>query len=222
MNVGLFIDRLEVGGAQRQFALLADGLAGRGHRLTFFTLLPGGSYWDWLQARRAGRMLALYPVRGATLGHRLAQLADAPRRALQLLAGPRLLAHRARRVRRHLPGVLHGAGDLPRAAGLLPDGRLTMHVSKLHVSLIQEMHALTDVVIPGGHGNTLHHVWRHEGLAVQQGPVTPSGEPPPGTVRLRSTLRSFNIPSQRAGHWSIDVLTEDDQLVGRVPFEVIE
>ena len=105
---------------------------------------------------------------------------------------------------------------------LLPDGRLTMQVSTLHQSLIQEMHALTDVVIPGGHGNTLHHVWRHEGLAVQQGPVTPSGEPPPGTVRLRSPLRSFNIPSQRAGHWSIDVLTEDDQLVGRVPFEVIE
>ena len=105
---------------------------------------------------------------------------------------------------------------------LLPDGRLTMQVSTLHQSLIQEMHALTDVVIPGGHGNTLHHVWRHEGLAVQQGPVTPSGEPPAGTVRLRSTLRSFNIPSARAGHWSIDVVTEDDQLVGRVPFEVID
>lgn len=105
---------------------------------------------------------------------------------------------------------------------LLPDGRLTMQVSTLHQSLIQEMHALTDVVIPGGHGNTLHHVWRHEGLAVQQGPVTPSGEPPAGTVRLRSTLRSFNIPTARAGHWSIDVVTEDDQLVGRVPFEVID
>jgi hypothetical protein len=105
---------------------------------------------------------------------------------------------------------------------LLPDGRLTMQVSTLHQSLIQEMHALTDVVIPGGHGNTLHHVWRHEGLAVQQGPVTPSGEPPAGTVRLRSTLRSFNIPAARAGHWSIDVVTEDDQLVGRVPFEVID
>jgi hypothetical protein len=104
---------------------------------------------------------------------------------------------------------------------LLPDGRLTMQVSTLHESLIQEMHALTDVVIPGGHGNNLHHVWRREGLAVQQGPVTPGGEPPAGTVRLRSTLRSFNLPSDISGHWSIDVVTEDDQLVGRVPFEVI-
>jgi len=105
---------------------------------------------------------------------------------------------------------------------LLPDGRLTMQVSTLHQSLIQEMHSVTDVVIPGGHGNTLHHVWRHEGIAVQQGTVTPSGEPPAGTVRLRSTLRSFNIPAARAGRWSIDVVTEDDQLVGRVPFEVID
>ncbi|HEY0136583.1 MAG TPA: DUF5924 family protein, partial [Nannocystis sp.] len=104
---------------------------------------------------------------------------------------------------------------------LLADGRLSMQVSKLHESLIQEMHALTDVVIPGGHGNTLHHVWRREGVALQRGPVTPSGEPPPGTVRLRSTLRSFNLPSDLAGLWSIDVVTDDDQLVGRVPFEVI-
>ena len=104
---------------------------------------------------------------------------------------------------------------------LLPDGRLSMQVSTLHESLIQEMHALTDVVTPGGHGNTLHHVWRREGMAVQQGPVTPSGEPPSGTVRLRSTLRSFNLPSDLAGHWSIDIVTDDDQLVGRVPFEVI-
>ena len=104
---------------------------------------------------------------------------------------------------------------------LLPDGRLSMQVSTLHESLIQEMHALTDVVIPGGRGNTLHHVWRREGMAVQQGPVTPAGEPPSGTVRLRSTLRSFNLPSDLAGHWSIDVVTDDDQLVGRVPFEVI-
>ncbi len=104
---------------------------------------------------------------------------------------------------------------------LLPDGRLSMQVSTLHESLIQEMHALTDIVIPGGQGNTLHHVWRREGLAVQQGPVTPSGEPPPGTVRLRSTLRSFNLPADLVGRWTIDVVTDDDQLVGRVPFEVI-
>ena len=104
---------------------------------------------------------------------------------------------------------------------LLPDGRLSMQVSALHESLIQEMHALTDVVIPGGRGNMLHHLWRREGLLVQIGEATPFGDPPTGTVRLRSTLRSFHLPPDLVGHWTIDVVTEDDQLVGRVPFEVI-
>ena len=104
---------------------------------------------------------------------------------------------------------------------LLPDGRLSMHVSALHPSLIQEMHALTDIVTPGGRGDNLYHVWRHRDLEVQRGPVDPGGDPPPGTVRLRSTLRSFNLPADLSGPWSVDVVTEDDQLVGRVPFEVI-
>lgn len=104
---------------------------------------------------------------------------------------------------------------------LLPDGRLSMHVSTLHTSLIQEMHALTDVVTPGGRGDNLFHVWRHHGLEVQRGSVEPGGDPPHGTVRLRSTLRSFNLPADIAGPWSIDVVTDDDQLVGRVSFEVI-
>ena len=104
---------------------------------------------------------------------------------------------------------------------LLPDGRLSMHVSALHESLIQEMHGLTDVVTPGGRGDNLLHVWRHRGLEVQRGASEPVLDPPPGLVRLRSTLRSYNLPSDITGTWSIDVVTEDDQLVGRVPFEVI-
>lgn len=104
---------------------------------------------------------------------------------------------------------------------LLPDGRLSMHVSVLHESMIQEMHGLTDVVTPGGRGDNLFHVWRHGDVEVQRGAVSPSGDPPPGTVRLRSTLRSFNLPPDITGPWSIDVVTDDDQLVGRVPFEVI-
>jgi len=105
---------------------------------------------------------------------------------------------------------------------LMPDGRLTMHVTQLHASYIQEMHALTDVVVPGGQGGKMFHVWRHGDLEMQRGPVEPSGDPPKGTVRLRSTLRSFNLPSNLSGTWSVDVVTADDQLVGRVRFEVIE
>ncbi len=104
---------------------------------------------------------------------------------------------------------------------VLDDGRLAMHVSRVHESLIQEMHTLTDVITPGGRGDRLYHVWRHQGLEVQRGRVEPSGDPPKGTVRLRSTLRSFNLPTDMTGSWSVDVVTEDDQLVGRVSFVVI-
>ncbi|MEZ4380076.1 MAG: DUF5924 family protein [Nannocystaceae bacterium] len=105
---------------------------------------------------------------------------------------------------------------------LLDDGRLSLHVSVVHESLIHEIHALTDVVVPGGRGDRLLHVWRQGGVELQRGPVAPSGAPPPGTVRLRSTLRSFNFPAELAGSWSVDVETEDGQLVGRVAFTVIE
>lgn len=123
--------------------------------------------------------------------------------------------------RRGIPPVPMYISDGAVGPSLLPDGRLSMQVSRLHESLINEMHALTDVLIPGGHGDHLFHVWRHNGLAVQQGPVEPGGEPPDGTVRLRSTLRAFNLHGDITGPWSIDVVTEDDQLVGRVNFEVI-
>jgi len=123
--------------------------------------------------------------------------------------------------RRAIPPVPMHVVDGAVGPSLLPDGRLTMHVSKLHESLIQEMHGLTDILIPGGHGENLIHIWRHEGVIVQQGPVSPGGEPPAGTVRLRSTLRAENLPAELSGAWSIDVVTEDDQLVGRVGFKVV-
>jgi hypothetical protein len=122
--------------------------------------------------------------------------------------------------RRVVPPVPMHVVDGAVGPSLLPDGRLTMHVSKLHVSLIEEMHGLTDILIPGGHGDHLFHIWRHEGVIVQQGHVSPGGDPPAGTVRLRSTLEAQNLPGEITGAWSIDVVTDDDQLVGRVEFEV--
>src|SRR5690606_3751794 len=47
---------------------------------------------------------------------------------------------------------------------LLFDGRLAIEASKLHRSLIEELYAVTDVVVPGGKGDRLVHVWNHEGL----------------------------------------------------------
>ena len=43
---------------------------------------------------------------------------------------------------------------------------------------------------------------------------------PAGSVRLRSRLSGDNLPALLVGAWSVDVETEDGQLVGRATFVV--
>jgi hypothetical protein len=105
----------------------------------------------------------------------------------------------------------------------LPDGRLAMEVKTLHASVIEQLLAVTDVVVPGGKGDALHHVWRRDGAEVQRfGEGTSRVDGPFGTVRLRSTLSGKNLPAQLAGRWSVDVETKDGQLVGRTHFTVTD
>jgi hypothetical protein len=106
---------------------------------------------------------------------------------------------------------------------LLPDGQLAMQVSSLHASALSDLIAVTEVVVPGGKGDRLVHVWRKDGIALYRAPETMSRVRGPfGTVRLRSTLEEPNTPSEAVGSWSVDVETDDGQLVGRVGFSVIE
>jgi hypothetical protein len=46
-------------------------------------------------------------------------------------------------------------------------------------------------------------------------------EGPSGTVRLRSALFAESLPDEIVGKWSVDVETDDGQLVGRVSFRVV-
>ncbi len=104
---------------------------------------------------------------------------------------------------------------------VLPDGRLAMEVSVLHTSVIHQLLAVTDVVIPGGQGDRLQHVWRHEGREVLRAPERTARVPgPAGTIRLRSALAGRELPASRDGRWTVDVETEDGQLVGRARFTV--
>jgi hypothetical protein len=105
----------------------------------------------------------------------------------------------------------------------LPDGRLAMEVKSLHRSVIQKLIAVTDVVVPGGEGDRLSHVWRREGEVVQTSPDDAAHVAgPSGTVRLRSSLAGDKLPADLVGRWTVDVETEDGQLVGRVAFTVTE
>jgi hypothetical protein len=105
----------------------------------------------------------------------------------------------------------------------LPDGRLAMEVKTLHPSVIQELVAVTDVVVPGGKGDRLHHVWRHGGAEVHRSTEETSRiAGPRGVVRLRSSLTDKDLPVDLTGSWSVDVETEDGQLVGKAEFEVAD
>jgi hypothetical protein len=120
--------------------------------------------------------------------------------------------------------VAHGAvGPM-----VLPDGRLGMEVRNLDASVIDKLIAITDVVVPGGKGDRLVHVWRHDGYEVHRATedttrVAPAGESKDkGTIRLRSQLTDREMPSRLVGSWSVDVETQDGQLVGRVSFTVAD
>ncbi len=107
---------------------------------------------------------------------------------------------------------------------MLKDGRLSMEVTKLHASVIHELICVTDVVVPGGHGDKLHHVWRKDGAEVERWGEETTRVPgtPSGIVRLKSTLQKRDLPAALAGAWSVDVETEDGQLAGRATFRVVD
>jgi hypothetical protein len=139
--------------------------------------------------------------------------------ALSLVGGVGV-AYGARVVIPPVPMYVSSAGVGPKQ---LPDGRLAMEVKTLHPSVIQELIAVTDVVVPGGKGDRLRHVWRHEGREVHRTTEETSRvEGPKGTVRLRSSLTGRDLPSDLLGAWCVDVETDDGQLVGRTEFEVVE
>lgn len=112
---------------------------------------------------------------------------------------------------------------------VLADGRLGMEVRDLHPSVVDKLIAITDVVVPGGKGDRLLHVWRHDGHEVHRATedttrVTDAAaaSKDKGTIRFRSALTNRQLPERLVGSWTVDVETQDGQLVGRVAFTVAE
>ena len=106
---------------------------------------------------------------------------------------------------------------------VLADGTLGMVVTELQPSVIDKLTAITDVVVPGGKGDRLMHVWRHDGHEVHramEGTSRVAG--PKGAIRLRSALSGRQLPKHLVGSWIVDVETEDGQIVGRVAFTVAD
>jgi hypothetical protein len=113
--------------------------------------------------------------------------------------------------------VAHGAVG----PSVLPDGRLTMEVERVHHSVVSTLVAVTDVTVPTGRGDRLLHVWRHDARDVYVARGEALAHREMGTMlRLRSALPPESMPASLVGQWTVDVETESGQLVGRVRFAV--
>lgn len=110
--------------------------------------------------------------------------------------------------------------------GPLPDGRLEVEVTRIHKSRLGDFYAVSDVVMPGGEGDSFRHVWRHatdshRHRADLDAPVIHKGGDQ--TVRVRSQLPLDRLSAMDpVGDWVVDIVTTDDQIVGRTRFKVIE
>lgn len=66
MKVLFFLGELGTGGAERQYVQLAQGLARRGHSVTFLTVYPGGQQWEQLEESTSSvELQSLFPNKGS-------------------------------------------------------------------------------------------------------------------------------------------------------------
>lgn len=124
-------------------------------------------------------------------------------------------------ARAYLPPVPMYVSHAAVGPAVREDGHLTMEVSTLDVKALQRLVAVTDITLPGGKGDRLVHVWKKNGETVFRS-VEETSRVPGATdgIRLRSTLSK--VPEHPVGQWTVDVETDDGQLVGRTRFAVVE
>ncbi len=103
---------------------------------------------------------------------------------------------------------------------------LEMEVKALHRTVMdRDLFAITEVVAPGGLGETLRHRWRQlgpNGATYRSGTVVLATEKR-GVVRVQSKLPIAKVKEHGedpTGRWIVDVLTGDGRLVGRTSFRV--
>ncbi len=126
-------------------------------------------------------------------------------------------------ARRYVPPVPMHLSYAKIGPGILESGKLTMEVTTLDRSVLSDIYAVTDVILPGGKHENFVHVWRHEGEVVFTSDEAMSRVPgPEGGIRLRSVLPRQKLPPHVVGKWTVDVETLDGRLVGRARFTVTE
>ena len=89
----------------------------------------------------------------------------------------------------------------------------------LGVDDLRGLVAFTAVYAPAGLRQPIAHVWRREGRVVSVVPLSPvHGGRRDG---FRTFSRKTVVPSDPWGRWSVDVVTDSGQLIGRLRFRVV-
>lgn len=78
--------------------------------------------------------------------------------------------------------------------------------------------AFCAVTAPAGLREPIYHLWRRDGTVVETIPLSPVR----GGLRagFRTYSRKTDLGQELAGSWTVDVLTAQDQLIGRIQLEV--
>jgi hypothetical protein len=131
--------------------------------------------------------------------------------------GGTLLFYASRRAFPAVPMYLEQGGV---GMALAPEGDLTIELKSVRASALGDLFAVTDVWTPG-HGDALVHVWRRNGKRLAHVTMTPVAQPKGGKiVRVVSRIGADALTSTPAGKYTVDVVTTDGQVVGRVDVDV--
>lgn len=91
----------------------------------------------------------------------------------------------------------------------------TISAAQLH----QGIYAYTAIHAPRGLNERIFHVWTHNGKVIDKVALHISGVREAG---YRSWSRKENFPESPEGHWKIQVMTEANQVIGVLRFQVVE
>ncbi|ASK33513.1 hypothetical protein CEK62_03465 [Alcanivorax sp. N3-2A] len=81
------------------------------------------------------------------------------------------------------------------------------------------LYAYTAIRAPLGLGQSVSHYWFHDGELTDKVPLQVSGGRREG---YRTWSHKSHFPGDPAGHWRVEVRTDNDQIVGVLRFEVAE
>jgi hypothetical protein len=127
-----------------------------------------------------------------------------------------LFAYSARRAMPPVPLTLKEAGVGP---SLREDGSLSMEIRTLRTGEVGDLFAVTDVQVVGN-AEHFKHVWRHDKKVLSHETAEAAPASGKGVVRVASRLPKGELPSDPEGKYTVDVLTDGEQIVGRVVFEI--